>query len=512
MDLNIFILRQGGWGFVYGALFIALYHNIVPFILSQWKNSDYAFCVFVPFIAAYLFWERKQAFSAPSQPSWQGIWWVMLGLLLYLLGELGGEYYSIFVSSWLVLLGLLWLHWGWCKLRKLIFPVCFLLAMFPFPNVVNNSLSLHLKLISSKIGVLLMHYLGISVFRSGNVIDLGFTRLEVVEACSGLRYLLPMIIVGILIVAQKRLFFWQRALIVVLAVPFSILINSVRIALIAVLYPLLGKGVVDGAWHDVIGWELFMVSIGLMLGCQFLLARFFPYVSGKTDRRVVKTDAVDAVSTSAMWGKVLVAVLLMLASLGITQERNFRAPVELAKPFSEFPMQFNDWQGRRMALGEEYLRGLSVSDYLLADYSKTGESTVSVYVAYNASQGKGKSTHSPATCLPGSGWVFQQNGIADLPVGEGGKLELVKRVLMVQNGDRMLGYYWFPQRGRILTNIAQMKWYTFLDALTIHRTDGALVRILTPVKEGESIEVAENRLQGFVRLVAPWLNQFLPGR
>ena len=322
----------------------------------------------------------------------------------------------------------------------------------------------------------------------------------------------PMIIVAILIASHKKSVLWQRVVVVALAVPFSILINSVRIALIAILYPLLGQGVVDGAWHDFIGWVLFMVSVGLMLGCQYLLARFFPYFPGKTDRRFEKTNAVTAAASGELWPKVLVAVFLMLASLGLTHGKNLHAPVELAKPFSEFPMQLNEWQGRRMALDEEYLRGLSVSDYLLADYSKSGGRTVSVYVAYNASQSKGKSTHSPASCLPGSGWVFQQNGTADLPVGEGGKLELVKRVLMVQNGDRMLGYYWFPQRGRILTNIAQMKWYTFLDALTIHRTDGALVRILTPLKEGESIEVAENRLQGFVGLVAPWLNQFLPGR
>ena len=191
MYLNISLLKQVGGMFAYGLLFAALYHADVAVMLSQWHKNDYGFCVFVPFVSAYLFWERKSALQIPSHPSWLGLNWLALGLLQYLLGQLGGEYYSVYLSSWLIFFGLLWLHFGWAKLRMLIFPVSFLLAMFPFPNAVNFSLSLHLKLISSKFGVMLMHLIGISVFRSGNIIDLGFTRLEVVEACSGLRYLFP---------------------------------------------------------------------------------------------------------------------------------------------------------------------------------------------------------------------------------------------------------------------------------------------------------------------------------
>ena len=69
--------------------------------------------------------------------------------------------------------------------------------MFPFPNFLHNKISVNLKLISSQLGVAMMQLYGMSAYREGNVIDLGFTQLQVVDACNGLRYLFPLIILGI---------------------------------------------------------------------------------------------------------------------------------------------------------------------------------------------------------------------------------------------------------------------------------------------------------------------------
>jgi EpsI family protein len=88
----------------------------------------------------------------------------------------------------------------------------------------------------------------------------------------------------------------------------------------------------------------------------------------------------------------------------------------------------------------------------------------------------------------------------------------VKRAFMEKSGSRQMAYYWFPQRGRILTNMVQLKAYAFWDALTRHRTDGALVRLITPVYESEKVEDAEARLQGFARQFVPILNEYIPGR
>jgi len=81
---------------------------------------------------------------------------------------------------------------------------------------------------------------------------------------------------------------------------------------------------------------------------------------------------------------------------------------------------------------------------------------------------------------------------------------------MVKTGMKELAYFWFPQRGRILNNAYQLKIYTFWDALTRHRTDGALVRVITPVYPDEQLQDAEARLQGFTREIAPILSKFIP--
>jgi exosortase D (VPLPA-CTERM-specific) len=497
---------------VYAVFFVLLFSSDYQVMLGQWDSSDYTYCYFVPFIAGYLLWERHHALRFPSQPSWGGVAWLGAGIFLYLLGELGGEFYSIYFSSWLILVGMLWLHLGWQKLRSIAFPVCFLVAMFPFPNVINNPLSLYLKLVSSKVGVVLLQLTGISVFLEGNIIDLGFTKLEVVEACSGLRYLFPLLIVGLLLAAQHRARLWQRGVLVFSAIPLSIAINSVRIAAIAWLYPSLGPSVVDGFWHDFIGWALFMACVAGMVGGRTLLLKWAPMPALPPTQQAGTTDGVSTVPRKPVWPMAVVAVLLLASTVAVTRTINFREQVVLAKPLAEFPLMVAGWQGSRSNLEQKYLDALKLSDYLLIDYRNQQGQTVSVYVAYNGSQRKGQSSHSPDSCLPGSGWVFRESGTTNLPVGENNQQAAVKRTFMEKHGERLLGYYWFPQRGRVLTNLYQLKWFTFWDALTKQRTDGALVRVLTPVQAGEQLADADKRLQEFVRLVGPELNRFLPGR
>ena len=163
-------------------------------------------------------------------------------------------------------------------------------------------------------------------------------------------------------------------------------------------------------------------------------------------------------------------------------------------------------------MAQKFIDRLDLSEYVIINYQNPGGKRVNFYVAYYESQRKGESIHSPATCLPGSGWSFDQSGtvkIANVP----GKNETyeVNRAVMQSGQDRQITYYWFPVRGRILSNAYQLKIYNFWDSLTRQRTDGALVRLITDVYEDETPEDAEERLRAFVRDVAPVLEEYLPG-
>jgi EpsI family protein len=212
-----------------------------------------------------------------------------------------------------------------------------------------------------------------------------------------------------------------------------------------------------------------------------------------------------AVPAFASLGLLLLAVYPALAvpkRAELTPER---------EPFVPFPMQIGDWHGRREAIDSLYLDILQLDDYVNANYAQSGQPAVNFYTAYYASQRSGVSTHSPAGCMPGGGWLiksFQESELAGMrPNGTPLK---VNRVIIQQGSTRQLVYYWFQQRGRDMTNEYLVKWYQFWDSLTRSRTDGAMVRVITPIPPGESIAVAEERLTGFTRQAVAKLSGFVP--
>jgi len=497
-----------------GCLGIWLFIPAFTYLLSRWDKEDFNYCYLIPVVVLYLIWQKRSEFlSMPSCPSWQGIVPLGAGIILFWLGELGGEYFTLYLSCWALTVGLLLLYCGRRKLKTIAFPLFFSLAMFPPPAVVFDNVSLRLKLISSQVGVKMLQLMGYSAFREGNVIDLGFTQLQVVDACSGLRYLIPLLALGILIASQHRTTWWKRGILIVSTVPLTVITNSLRIASVGMLFPMFGPAVAEGFFHDFSGWLIFMVSLALLLGEVWLLDKVFKIRNQKPEARSQnsngKSEACDVSCDSSGAAPALAAFVLLLVTVGVSQSVDFREKVPLSRPLREFPVAIGDWQGTRSSMGEEYLNVLHLTDYLLADYRNSKGNTINLYVAYNSSQRKGESSHSPGTCLPGSGWVFQDSGNARLQTGNGPPIT-VNRAYMLKNDERQLMFYWFPQRGRILTDMVQLKLYAFWDALTRQRTDGALVRLITPMARNESLEAAEQRLQGFARQATPMLDTFLP--
>ncbi len=495
----------------YLVLLWLLFRESYAHMLGVWNGDEYAYCYVVLPVALYLAWgERGRLQREPSRPSWWGMGVLGLGALFYLLGELGGEYYTLYLSSWLMALGLLWLHLGWRKLRIIAFPLAFAVAMFPFPNLVVNNLSLNLKLISSELGCRMLQLAGLSAFREGNVIDLGYARLEVVDACSGLRYLVPLLILGVLLARQLRAPFWKRALLVLSVVPLTIAVNGLRVAGVGGLYQFLGEAASRGPFHDLSGWLIFMMTLGILLWEMRLLhepREGTPPAPGL----LAEPPAEGETSRVVPWGKSFAALLLLALTLTALRPVELRERVPLARSLVAFPLTIGEWQGIRLAMESGQLEALKLSDYLLADYTNARLGAVNLYVAYHESQRKGESAHSPSTCLAGHGWVFENSGPATLLVGSHGEPCRVMRALVSKEGETQLVYYWFPQRGRVLTGMLQLKLYAFWDALTRRRTDGALVRLTTPLRNGENPDAAERRLAEFARQAMPVLGTFLPG-
>jgi EpsI family protein len=167
--------------------------------------------------------------------------------------------------------------------------------------------------------------------------------------------------------------------------------------------------------------------------------------------------------------------------------------------------------GHSESLEGIYLDQLKLDDYLLADYVNDNGQTINLYMSYYNSQRKGDAVHSPRACLPGGGWQlrdFDQRDLRDLKIN--GQHLRVNRTLIELGNQRQLVYYWFEQRGRIVTNEFAVKWYLFWDALTRHRTDGALVRIITALPPGASEAGADRQLTEFAARIGPDLPRYIP--
>jgi EpsI family protein len=211
-------------------------------------------------------------------------------------------------------------------------------------------------------------------------------------------------------------------------------------------------------------------------------------------------------------GSFVAACLLLLTFTGISFF--IQRPVEIypaRATFTDFPMKLGAWSGRPDSLEGVYMDTLKLDDYLLADYVNGGGPAVNLYMTYYNSQRKGAAFHSPRWCLPGGGWrvrEFDRRPVTNVTID--GRPLRVNRYLVELGNQRELVYYWFQQRGRIVTDEYVVKWYLFWDALTRHRTDGGMVRLIVAIPPGASEEDADRRLTDLAGRVAPSLTRYVP--
>jgi exosortase D (VPLPA-CTERM-specific) len=500
-----------------GALSLWLFWDGLRIMGSGWVTSpEYGYCILIPPIAIFLIWQQKDNLERiPFDGSWWGLALVLLGGGLLVAGQLATVYTLVQYAYLVTLYGLVLSFTGARVFRVLAVPMLILAFMIPLPQFVFYNLSAKLQLLSSELGVWFMRLFGISVYVEGNVIDLGGYKLQVAEACDGLRYLFPLMTLGFLMAHFYKGALWKRTVLFLSSVPITIVMNSWRIGTIGLMVEHWGIGMAEGFLHEFQGWMVFMLSAALLLGEIVLLNRI-GHEAG-TWRQLFGVEFPAPTPRGAASRKrplpptflAAAGVLLAFVVIAVTLPR----PAEIVPArvsFVEFPMHIDSWAGRRSSLEGVYLDQLKLDDYLLADYADDGRQ-VNLYMSYYNSQRKGDAVHSPRACLPGGGWELREFGQREIPtVLINGQPLRINRTLIELGNQRQLVYYWFQQRGRIVTNEFAVKWYLFWDAVTRHRTDGALIRVITAVPLGSNESAADDRLVEFVSHMAPELPRYVP--
>lgn len=501
-----------------GLLSLWLFWDGLSLMWMMWVGApEYSHAILIPPISAFLIWQQKDRLEAiPFEGSGWGVALVLLGGGLLVLGQLGTVYTLVQYAYLVTLYGLVLAFTGWRAFRLIAVPLLILTFMIPLPQFFLFNLSTELQLLSSELGVWFMRLFDVSVFVEGNVIDLGGYKLQVAEACDGLRYLFPLMTLGFLMAYFYKGALWKRGLVFLSSVPITILMNSWRIGTIGLMVEHWGIGTAEGFLHEFQGWMVFMLSAALLLVEIMLLNRIghetgrwrelfgveFPAPSppGAAIRKRALPKTFIAASC-VLLGFVLIAILMPRSAEIIPSRAGFL----------DFPMSVSGWTGRRNSLEGVYVDQLKLDDYLLADYVNGDGRQVNLYVSYYNSQRKGEAVHSPRSCLPGGGWQMREFDQRELPaVRIGGEVLRVNRALIEQGNQRELVYYWFQQRGRIITNEFAVKWYLFWDALTRHRTDGAMVRLIAPVPHGAEEAPVDRELTEFASRIAPLFPGYIP--
>jgi len=269
---GLFQNAQFSWAPVLiGALMAACYYRVlVKLVTDWWQIPDFSHGFLVPIFAAYLVWTKRQTLlNTRLAPTWSGIAVVAVGLVVLLLGIFGAELFLSRVSLVILLAGLTLCFGGWELLKELRFVLLVLLLAIPIPAIIFNEITIPLQILASKMASALLPLFGVPVLREGNVIELPAMKLEVAEACSGIRSLMSLFTLSIFYgyFLEKR--FMRRAVLALASIPIAIAANAVRILGTGLCVQYWDPEKAMGFFHEFSGWVMFLVS----LGCLFMVHR-----------------------------------------------------------------------------------------------------------------------------------------------------------------------------------------------------------------------------------------------
>jgi len=280
-DIQIPVISKSRWSlqnahFAWGSALIGVlmaevyYRVLAKLVTDWWQIPDFSHGFLVPIFAAYLVWTKRTALlETKIAPTWSGIALVFLGLAVLLLGVYGAELFLSRISLVILLAGLVLGFGGWQLLKELRFPLLVLLLAIPIPFIVFNEITLPLQTLASKLASALLPLFGVPVLREGNVIELPAMKLEVAEACSGIRSLMSLFTLAVFYGYFMDKSNLRRVLLALASIPIAIAANALRILGTGLCVQYWDPDKALGFFHEFSGWVMFLVS----LGCLYIVHR-----------------------------------------------------------------------------------------------------------------------------------------------------------------------------------------------------------------------------------------------
>jgi exosortase len=256
---------------IIAVLLCVLYHRVAIKLVYDWSTlPDYSHGPFVPLFSAFLIWDKRKVLSAtPIRQTWLGIVLVIFSIVVLILGVYGVELFTARISFVMLLTGLIWTFLGWAIVKALRFPLLVLVLAIPFPAIVFNHITFPLQLMASRIASDILPVFHVPTLHEGNVIELPAMKLEVAEACSGIRSLMSLFTLAIFYGYFLEKTTKRRIILALASIPIAVAANVLRIVGTGLCVQYWDPDKALGFFHEFSGWVMFVIS----LACLYLVHR-----------------------------------------------------------------------------------------------------------------------------------------------------------------------------------------------------------------------------------------------
>jgi len=290
-------------------------------LLKAWQLPEYSHGPLIPILSGLLFLRQLKTVPVDHSPITDRGPGILLLLFSVALGALGtlieiGDIVAYALILWVG--AVLLISFGWNTGKHFWPPVVHLIYMLPLPGVLYYGLSTYLQGVSSELGVYFLRLLEVPVFLEGNIIDLGVYKLHVAEACSGLRYLFPILSFSYIFAVLYQGPMWHKALLLISAAPITVFMNSVRIAIAGVIVNNFGLEHLEGFSHFFEGWVIFMSCVAILFGFAWFLIKIRPEKIGLIEALDLETEGLWTQAKRILLvdpSKAMIFAAVLMASL-----------------------------------------------------------------------------------------------------------------------------------------------------------------------------------------------------
>jgi len=512
------------WGLFWLAIAVLVagvfFADGIAALLRAWGLPEYSHGPLIPIISGLLFLRQLKQFPprvGAIDDRWVGVGVIIFAVAFGALGRLANIPDLVAYALIIWVGGLLLVCFGWKTGRHFWPPVLHLVYMLPLPDTFYYKVSTTLQLISSEIGVWILGLLSVPVFLDGNIIDLGVLKLHVAEACSGLRYLFPILSFSYIFAVLYKGPIWHKAVLLISAAPITVLMNSIRIAVAGVLAQYYGVDWLEGFTHFFEGWVIFVSCILILFGLAWLMLRLQRVPMRLADALDLNTDGLadqaKRIGTVPQSRALVSTVFVLISAVGIFQvvpERDRTLPDRT--PFAALDPSIGNWQRSvNIPFDRATEVALASDDYVNVNLKDgSDQPPVGLFMAWYADQSSG-GVHSPEICLPGAGWEIAWLERTDI----GAQIDAsddfnINRAIIQKGETRMMVYYWFEQKGRKVAWDFAAKMWLIVDGIQTGRTDGGIIRLTTLIGRDETDAQAETRLMDVLVALQDDVPRFIP--